>query len=492
MIKLPSRQIDSPNLILFVLCLGIFSTAIDQTVIYGALNDIMFDVRMNVFDLDAASWIVTGYLLGYTAIMLLAGRLSDVYGPQRVFILGNLVFIAASVLIAMADDFNVMIAARVLQAIGGGATVPSAIAIVANTFPGKKRPIALGFIGGSVEGGAAVGPSFGGAVSEYMGWPWIFWIDVIIGVIVIVMIYFLIKNQTGIRNPIDYAGALFIAIALSLLSLGLSQQLHRPNAEIYMVVFLVGSALFLYLFVRRLSRAINPLFQLSVFRHRVFSAANLTHLFIGGALIIALVIVPVMGYTLMELGDVEVGLRLLRLTLAIPVGAILGGFLCHRLGYRIPTIVGLLLSSIGLFFMSRWTVEIIEPWLTIHLAVCGLGFGLIISPITTAALNSVSKEDRGIASALVTWMRMAGMVIGLSLMNSWGMGHFHVKSAVISVEEIEDELPPLALSIFQDFFLAAAIVCLIAIIPAFWMKSRHSETGKPLADKSGYEYNPPI
>ncbi len=468
--KLFSRQTSSPNLILFILCLGIFSTAIDQTVIYGALNDIMFDVHMNVFDLDAASWIVTGYLLGYTAIMLLAGRLSDVYGPQRIFILGNLIFIIASVFIAVVDNFSLMIAARVLQAIGGGATVPSAIAIVADTFPGGKRPIALGIIGGSVELGAAVGPSFGGAVSEYMGWRWIFWIDVIIGAVVIIMIYLMIKNSSGIRRPIDYSGGLFIAIALALLSLGLSQQLHRPNAEILMAGFLIGSAIFFYLFIRRISRTSEPLFHLSMFKHLVFSAANATHLFIGGALIIALVVVPMMGYTLMELSDVEVGLQLLRLTLAIPIGAVLGGFLCHRFGYRIPTIAGLLLSSIGLFFMSRWTAAIADPWLTIHLAVCGFGFGLIISPITTAALNSVRKEDRGIASALVTWMRMTGMIIGLSLMNCWGMGHFHVKSALISVEEIEDELPPLALSIYQDFFLAAAIVCLIAILPAIWMK----------------------
>ena len=470
--KLPSQRTSSPNLILFVLCLGIFSTAIDQTVIYGALNDIMFDVHMNVFDLDAASWIVTGYLLGYTAVMLLAGRLSDVYGPCRVFIIGNLIFIVASVFIALVDDFNLMIAARVLQAIGGGATVPAAIAIVANTFPGKKRPIALGFIAGSVEAGAAVGPTFGGAVSEYMSWRWIFWIDVIIGAVVIVMIYFMIKNTPGIRHRIDYLGGVLIAIALALMSLGLSQQLHRPNAEIYMAGFLIGSALFSYLFIHRLSRAKEPLFQLSMFRHSTFSAANMTHLFIGGALIIALVVVPVMGYTIMELGDVEVGLQLLRLTLAIPVGAVLGGFLCHRFGYRIPTIMGLLLSSVGLFFMSRWTAEIADPWLTLHLAVCGLGFGLIISPITTAVLNSVREEERGVASALVTWMRMTGMIIGLSLMNCWGMGHFHVKAAMISVEEIEEELPPLALSIYQDFFLAAAIVCLIAILPALWMRAQ--------------------
>ena len=471
--KIPSpRRTSSPNLILFVLCLGIFSTAIDQTVIYGALNDIMFDVHMNVFDLDAASWIVTGYLLGYTAIMLLAGRLSDVYGPRQVFIMGNLIFIVASIFIALVDDFNLMIAARVLQAIGGGATVPAAIAIVANTFPGRKRPIAFGIIGGSVELGAAVGPSFGGAVSEYLGWRWIFWIDVIIGAAVIIMIYFMIRNTPGVRHKIDYLGGLLIAVALALLSLGLSQQLYRPNAEFYMTGFLIGSALFFYLFIRRLSSAKEPLFRLSLFKHLTFSSANTTHLLIGGALIIALVIVPVMGYTIIELGNIEVGLQLLRLTLAIPVGAVLGGFLCHRFGYRIPTIMGLLLSFGGFLFMWRWTEFITDPWLTIHLAMCGLGFGLIISPITTAALDSVRDEERGVASALVTWMRMAGMIIGLSLMNCWGMGHFHVKSAMISVKEIEDELPPLALSIYQDFFLAAAIVCLVAILPALWMRAQ--------------------
>ncbi len=469
--KLFSRHTSSPNLILFVLCLGIFSTAIDQTVIYGALNDIMFDVRLNVFDLDTISWIVTGYLLGYTAILLLAGRLSDVYGPQRVFIMGNLVFVGASVLIALVDDFNLMIAARVLQAIGGGATVPAAIAIVAGAFPGAKRAVAFGIIGGAVELGAAVGPSFGGFVSEYMGWRWIFWIDVIIGILVIAMIYFMIQNRPGVKLKIDYYSGLLIAVALSLTSLGLSQQLHRPNAELYMALYLIGAMVVLYLFVRRLTNTLEPLFRLSMFRALTFTAANMTHLLIGGALVIALVVVPVMAYSApKEPSNVDVGLRLLRLTLAIPVGAIVGGVMCHRFGYRLPTIIGLVLSSVGLFLMSRWDFEVTDPWMTIHLIVCGLGFGLVISPITTSVLDSVRQEERGIASAQVIWMRMTGMIIGLSLMNSWGMGHFHVQSAGISVDELEEELRPLALGIFQDFFLAGAIVCLIAIVPAIWMK----------------------
>lgn len=469
--KISSRPISSPNVILFILCLGIFSTAIDQTVIYGALKDIMFDVHMNVFDLDAASWIVTGYLLGYTAVLLLAGRLSDVYGPRHLFIAGNLVFMGASVFIAMVDNFNLMIVARVLQAIGGGTTVPAGMAIIADSFPGERRPIAFGIVGGSVELGAAIGPSFGGAVTQFLGWRWIFWIDVIIGALVIFMIYFMIANKPGARHKIDYLGGLFIALALACLSLGLSQQLHRPNAELYMAGLVIGSALFFYLFMRRLLRAEEPLFRPSMFRNLVFSSANLTHLLIGGALIIALVVVPVMAYTPpVELSDVGVGLRLGRLTFLIPLGAVIGGFLCRRFGYRFPTFLGLLMSSAGFFLMSRWTLEVADPWLTVHLVVCGIGFGLVIAPIATAVLNSVSRPEWGTASALITAMRMTGMVIGLAFMNSLGMGHFHVMAGDISAKEIEEELPPLALDIFQDLFLAAAVVCLIAIGSAFWMK----------------------
>jgi len=432
----------------------------------------MFDNRMNVSDLDKASWIVTAYLIAYASILPLAGRISDAFGHARVFIIGNLIFMGASAFIAVTDDFNLMIAARVFQAIGGGATVPAGMAIIADTFPGKNRPIAFGFLSASVEGGAAIGPTFGGAVTEYLSWRWIFWLDVIIGAVVIILIFLMIKNSPRVQHKIDYQGGLLIAIALVLLSFGLSQQLHRPNAELYMTIYLIASAVTFGLFILRLKTAPEPLFRPSIFRHMRFSAANATHLLIGGALVIALVIVPVMGYTLMELGDVDVGLRLLRLTLAMAIGAIIGGLMCRQLGYRFPTIIGLILSSTGLFLMSRWTLDIAEPDLTLHLIIAGLGFGLVISPIATAAINSVTESEYGIASALVMGTRMIGMVIGLAFMNMLGMGHFHVTAADISIDEFAEELTPFALGLFQDFFLAAAIVCLIAIIPALWMKGK--------------------
>ncbi|MBM3133035.1 MAG: MFS transporter [Chloroflexi bacterium] len=476
--RIPSRRTASPNLILLVVCVGIFVAALDQTVIYGAMSDIMFDLHMNVTHLDQVSWLVSGYLLGYTFTMPLVGRISDAYGHRRVYIISMLVFMAGSVLVSMSmlfasmENFNCILAARVVQAIGGGAVVPAGMAIVGDTYPEKRRAIAMGVIGAAVEGGGALGPLYGASIAQYMDWRWIFWINVPVGIAVITLILLKVRPSSRTSMKIDYQGGLLLAVALALLSLGLSQQLQRSNAEFYMTGLLASSAILFGLFIRRLAKSPEPLFRLSMFRHAAFAAANSTHLFIGGALIIALVVIPVMAYSLMELSDIEVGLRLARLTFAIPVGAVIGGLLCHRFGYRIPTALGLVASGAGFFLMSRWTEGISEPWLTVHLAICGLGFGFVIAPITTAVLDSAGEGDRGIASAMVIAIRMIGMVIGLSFMNSLGMGHFHTVAAGMSMEEMEEELRPFALSMFQDFFLAAAIVCAVAILPAMWMRSK--------------------
>jgi len=469
---------SNKNLILFAVCLGIFVAALDQTVIYGALNEIMFDLHMNVTDLDQVSWLVSGYLLGYTFAMPLVGRISDVYGHRRIYILALLVFMGGSVLIALMASFNYILAARILQAIGGGAVVPAGMAIIGDTYPKARRAIAMGLIGGAVELGGALGPLYGSAIAEYIDWRWIFWINIPVGMIIIPLVYFMVSPSPRIQASVDYRGGFMLAAALAFLSLGLAQQLHRTNAELYMAGFLLASLALFALFIRREFKISEPLLKLSMFRSKVFSAANFTHLLIGGALIIAIVIVPVMAATLMSKGGVELGMQLGRLTFAIPVGAVMGGFACHRLGYRIPTITGLLLSSAAFLFMWRWTDSVAEPWLTIHLAMCGLGFGLVISPITTAVLNSVKEDQKGIASALITSTRMIGMIVGLSLMNSLGMGHFHVLAGGMSLDEIENEMPPLVLDMFQDFFLAAAIVCLIAIIPTLWIRIK-SDYNRP-------------
>jgi EmrB/QacA subfamily drug resistance transporter len=425
----------------------------------------MTDIRLPITKIDQAAWIVIGYLLGYTFVMPLMGRVSDIYGHSRIYILSLLIFMVGSVFVALATNLQWMVGARILQAIGGGAVVPVAMAIVGDVFTGRSRAVALGIIGAAVEAGGAVGPLYGAALTQFWGWQWIFWINLPISLMVILVVFLFLGPSPRARGKIDYIGGFLLAAALAFLSLGLSQQSGQPY-------FFVASLLFFAFFVLREVRVSDPLIKLSMFRNITFSTANVTNLFIGAALIIAMVNIPLMTNTIMGGSPLEGGLRLLRLTIMLSAGAIIGGFLCKRFGYRLPTILGLILSSIGFLFMSRWTLVIADPQMTFHLAISGFGFGLVIAPLATAVMDSVGEEQRGIASSLVVMMRMIGMIIGLSAITSWGMGRFHLMAAGMSLPEImvaPEQLTRSLLALFLDFFRASVGICLVAILPALWL-----------------------
>ena len=464
----------SVRLALVILCAGIFFAALDQTVIYGALADIMKSLCLPVTRLDQAAWVVIGYLLGYAMAMPLMGRVSDVYGHGRIYALSLLIFMGGSVLAAAAHSLYWMVGARVIQAAGGGAMVPVAMAIVGDIVPAERRSVALGIVGATVEAGGVLGPFYGAVIAQYVGWRWIFWINLPISFAVLLLFYFFMLGiGSRVRAKVDYVGGFLLAAGLTFLALGLSHESGHSHSLTYLASFLAISFFAFALFLLRERKASEPLFHLSLFRLSNFSAANSIHLLVGSALIIAMVNIPLMTDTIMGKAPLEGGLRLMRLTAAIPIGALAGGFICRRTGYRLPTALGLTLSSLGFFFMSHWSLGIADPAMTIHLVTCGFGFGLVIAPINTAVINSVEEWERGVASALVTLMRLIGMIIGLSALSSWGMGHFHVLTAGLSLEEIvasPDVITRPVLTLFQDFFLVGFGICLVALIPVMWMR----------------------
>jgi EmrB/QacA subfamily drug resistance transporter len=467
-----SLKTSSPGLIISLVCLGIFVSALDQNVVYGCLPGMMVDISLPVTRIDQAAWIVIGYLLGYTFAMPLMGRVSDVYGHGRVYLLSMGIFAVGSILVALSSGLEWMVAARVIQAIGGGAVVPIAMAIAGDLFSGKGRAVAVGVIGAAIEAGGALGPFYGAIISQYWGWKWIFWINVPVSLIIMAVILLAFKPAQRVRERIDYLGGFLLAVGLAMLSLALSQQKGQASYIIYVSVFAVLAVAFFAGFILRVSRTPDPLINLSVFRNRLFSAANITNLLVGAALIIAMVNIPLMSDTIMKQSPVEGGLRLLRLTVMLSLGAIAGGFITKKFGYRLPTLLGLVLSAVGFFFMSRWSLEVAEPQLTVHLMVCGLGFGLVIAPLGTAVMDSVKEEQKGLASSMVIMMRMMGMIAGLSAITSWGMERFHLMTAGLSLSEImttPETLTDSLLVLFHNFFLASAIICLAAVLPALWL-----------------------
>ena len=480
-----TRPLPVPVL-LTVIGLGAFVTALDQTVVVTALPAVMLDLKIPIVELDRVSWVITAYLLGYTAAMPLIGRLADVYGYSLVYQLALVVFCVGTSLVAVATSLEWMVAARVIQAIGGGATVPIGMAIAASALPPEKRGLALGLVGGAAEAGSMLGPAYGGAIVELANWRWIFWLNVPQSIPLLVALCWL-PNQRHRQARVDYRGGFLLVATLVVLSLALSREgLFTLSSPLPFVLAAPGLLLAISL-VALERRTWQPLLSPHLFRSLAFVTANLTQLLVGVSMIIAMVTVPLLANTVMGKDPFTGALWLLRLTVAIPVGAIIGGALLERVGVRPVTIAGLLLTSAGLFLVGDWTLAIAEPELTLHLLLAGLGFGLVIAPIMTHALNAVTEDYRGTAASLVVVARMLGMTLGLAALSAWGVEHFQVLTAGLGslpfpqVGEAAEafqaryaayhaQLTQAGLALFQNFFRVAAVVSLLAVLPAWWMR----------------------
>ena len=482
---LPKESPPPPaSIVLAVIGLGAFFTALDQTVVVTVLPAVMLDLRIPLGDLDRVSWVITAYLLGYTAFMPLLGRLADVYGYPRVYMISLVIFGAGSVLVALSPTLELMIGARVVQAIGAAAAVPVGFAIAAGTLPAERRGLALGIVGGAAEAGSMLGPVYGGAIVELANWRWLFWLNLPQVALLLPLLLFL-PNRRNREARMDYPGGTLLVATLLLLSLALS----RPGLFTLaspMPFILGGGGLIMAAGLVALERRVgHPLLLPMLFRSMAFVSANLTQLLVGVALIIALVTVPLMANTVMGREPFTGALWLLRLTVPIPLGAVIGGQLVGKLGrrgIRPVTMAGLVMAAVGLFLVSGWGLEVDEPQLTLHLAVAGLGFGLVIAPIMTQALNAVGEDYRGTAASLVVVSRLLGMTLGLAALAAWGIEHFQSLTAGISLplpmpgESPADAAARLAsyvaevnnagLSLFHSFFRVAAVAALLGLAPA--------------------------
>ena len=481
--------------ILTITGLGAFIAALDQTVVVTALPSVMLDLKIPITELDRVSWIITAYLLGYTVAMPLIGRLGDVYGYPRVYQASLIVFCIGTSLVAVAPDFEWMIGARVIQAIGGGGTVPIGMALAVSLVPPERRALALGVVGGAAEAGSMLGPAYGGAIVELSSWRWIFWLNVPQAAVVFAAVMWLPGSQLiplrrGRPHPnpppegegtarVDYIGGALLIAALLLLSLALSRKdLFTLDSPIPFVLAASGLGMFgVLLLVER--RVWQPLLAHVFLRSWNFIVSNITQALVGVSLILAMVTVPLTADTVMQKEPFTGAMWLLRMTGVIPLASVAGGWLLPRLGARTLTVAGLLMVAAGLFLCSRWELGVDDPELTLQLLLAGVGFGLVIAPILHRALSAVGEDYRGTGASLVTVSRMMGMTLGLAAMSAWGVEHFQVLTSGLDfpilqpgetseahaarLEQYSADLNTAGLTVFRNFFLAAAIIALAAI-----------------------------
>ena len=497
--------------------------AADTYVVVLALPDMLGAVGYSTEELQRAAPIVSGFLLGYVAMLPLIGRIADLRGRVPVLVAALVIFALGSLVTALAYDMPSMVAGRFLQGLGGGGLVPATLALVADLYPVQRRAVPLGIVSAVQEAGSVIGPLFGALVLAVADWRAIFLINFAVGLVLAVAIstlrfghqpqeidpksrglgpnrrlpdlvgallllialvtgalvfirpsdllrdltwgqlfipfagdgrwltpigavamgaalLFLVRCVTA-RRPLvdlrswgrsmreaDLLGAVYLAVALGGVILAFATadpavELFADQGWWYLAASLVSSVAF----VVHIRGAERPLVPRGTLRPMPAWGSVLVSFFVGAALIAAVVDIPLFARTtIYRDSQLDAALVLVRFLLALPVGAVVGGYLTRRFGAGLVTAVGMAMSAAAFLWMTTWEMETLHHFdANVPLVLCGFGFGLALPPINAAILASTDDDVHGLASAFVVVGRMVGMLVGISALTAIGLRRFY-------------------------------------------------------------------
>ncbi|MFS3129596.1 MFS transporter [Nocardioides sp. Bht2] len=510
----------APRLLLALAAVAVAFAAADTYVVVLALPEMMGTVQIPISELQRAAPIVSGFLLGYVAMLPLIGRIADLRGRVPVLVMSLAVFAVGSLITALTFDMPTMVTGRFLQGVGGGGLVPATLALVADLYPPHRRGIPLGVVSAVQEIGSVLGPLFGAAVLAFAPWQMIFAINLLVGAVLAVAIAALARTEatpgdhplrgwlrfdwigalatvvliasyavlalrpgpirrdltwgqifvpyTGdgvwltpigltvvlsaivvalrccfAKNPLidvrswsaslreaDLGGAALMAVALGGIILAFATA--DPEVQVFSeqgLWYLAGSAVATGLLVVHLRRTPTPLVPHDALAARPAWGALLVSFFIGAGLIAALIDIPIFARTTVHReSQFLAALVLVRFLIALPLGAILGGWLSRRYSAGLITAVGMLCSAAGFVAMAQWDEHSLnhEVSTTAVLLLCGFGFGLALAPVNGALLASTHHAVHGVAAALVVVARMVGMLVGISALTTLGLRRFAI------------------------------------------------------------------
>lgn len=403
--------------ILIALTLVTFLLLLDDTAVAVALPSVQSQLAIGF---DALEWVVNAYTLAIAAFTLLAGRLADRNGARRIFLLGLAIFILASLVVGIAPSAPVLIASRAVQGLGGALVAPAALSLIASTFPPHRRGFALGVWAGVSASALGIGPLVGAIITDSMGWPWIFLLNVPLGALAWLTARIVLPKSVPPtrRRGLDPLGALLSAAGLIGLVLLLSSANGSGWLSAPVIALAVLTVTALGLFVLHERRVADPLVNLALFGNRSFTAANLVTMLATAVMcslffFLALYLQTVLGYSALVAGA-----SLLPLTLTIILIAPLAGRLADRFGPRPPIVLGMLLLAAALLGLGTLALDGGLVALMAWLALAGLGIALARTPTTAAALSAADEGSYGTAAGVFNTFQATGLALGIALMGA--------------------------------------------------------------------------
>ncbi|GHH58792.1 MFS transporter [Lentzea cavernae] len=401
---------------MYALCIGFFMTLLDTTIVNVALPSMITDLGATLNDVI---WVVSAYLLAFAVPLLLTGRLGDRFGPKRLYGIGLVLFLGASLACGLATSADALIAARVFQGLGAAAMTPQTMAFITHLFPPDKRGAALG-MWGSVAGLATVsGPLLGGVLVTHLGWEWIFFVNLPIGVLALVLLFLWVPDLRPNRAPrFDVLGVVLCCLGLGLLVFGIQNGEHyrwgRVAGPITVAEIIAAGVLFLALFVLWQASARNPepLMPLRIFRNRNFSLGNVANVAIGITVTGVFVPLALFLQTVPKLSPLMTGLVTAPASLMSGVVAIFAGRLSNRADAKYLPITGFALMALGIGAMTFLLGDGSQWVLLPSMIALGIGMGLVFSPLTNISTRTLDRSLLGAGSGIYNTSRQFGNVLG--------------------------------------------------------------------------------
>jgi EmrB/QacA subfamily drug resistance transporter len=402
-------------LALAVIVAAQFMVILDIAIVNVALPSIKSDLHFSEASLQ---WVISAYAILFGGFLLLGGRLADVLGRRRLFVTGLVLFTASSFLCGLAWSEGSLVTFRAAQGLGGALLAPAALSILMTTFTeGRERNLALGIWGAASGTGGAAGVLLGGVLTSYLSWSWVFFINVPVGVAVIAVTPWLLReSRSELRHRhFDVAGATSITSGLMLLVYALTRAPQYGWSDATTIGLLAGAALLIAAFVAIELRSAAPLLPLRIFRQRTLAAANGIAVLVSAVGFSQFFLLTLYMQQVLHYSALQTGAGFAVTTLAIVVFANVGQTLVTRLGVRPVLTSGMLLVAVGLALLTRLPADGHYFWdLFPAFLISGIGMAFTFVPMTIAGLTGVSRADAGVASGLINTSRQIGGAVGLA------------------------------------------------------------------------------
>jgi EmrB/QacA subfamily drug resistance transporter len=399
--------------------LAMFLGSLDQTIVGTAMPRIISDLG----GFTSYTWVTTSYIITSATVIPITGKLTDMYGRKLFYIVGLCIFVLTSFLCGLSDTMNQLIFLRGVQGIGAGMMIANAFTVIGDLFPPAERGKYQGFISGIFGLSAIIGPTLGGYITDNLSWQWVFFVNIPLGVIIIMLFVFFFPNfrPNVQKHSIDYPGLALLILTVVPAMLALSWGgVEYAWASLQIIGMFIFSAVMLVLFIFVESKSEDPIIPLSLFRNRIVAFSELVIFFTAFGMFCGIIFIPLFFQGVLGVTATTSGNFLTPMMLGMVVGSFVSGQLLSRAGghYRILGAIGTAIMAGGLALLSRMTVETGYATAIVNIVITGFGMGITMPLYTIAVQNTVPYSMLGVATSSTAFFRSIGGSVGLALFGS--------------------------------------------------------------------------